>query len=210
MALTRKMLKALDIEGDKADQIIEAHTDTVDGLKEQLATYKADAEKLPAVQKELDEAREALTTAKDDGWKDKHDKVKKEFDDYKAGITAKEAKAAKEAAARAYFESKNITGKALDIAMRGSGAEIEALELGEDGKIKDAKALDALVTPDWSARPKPKGPRPPPRLPGLAAATPTRTTLWQSKTGRSAGPRLLPIWRYSRKETKQLWQQKPI
>ena len=36
MALTRKMLKALDIEGDKADQIIEAHTDTVDGLKEQL------------------------------------------------------------------------------------------------------------------------------------------------------------------------------
>ncbi len=150
MALTRKMLKALDIEGDKADQIIEAHTDTVDGLKEQLATYKADAEKLPVVQKELDEAREALTTAKDDGWKDKHDKVKKEFDDYKAGITAKEAKAAKEAAARAYFESKNITGKALDIAMRGSGAEIEALELGEDGKIKDAKALDALVAGDYA------------------------------------------------------------
>lgn len=150
MALTRKMLKALDIEGDKADQIIEAHTDTVDGLKEQLATYKADAEKLPAVQKELDEAREALTTAKDDGWKDKHDKVKKEFDDYKAGITAKEAKAAKEAAARAYFESKNITGKALDIAMRGSGAEIEALELGEDGKIKDPASLDALVKGDFS------------------------------------------------------------
>lgn len=150
MALTRKMLKALDIEGDKADQIIEAHTDTVDGLKEQLATYKADAEKLPAVQKELDEAREALTTAKDDGWKDKHDKVKKEFDDYKAGITAKEAKAAKEAAARAYFESKNITGKALDIAMRGSGAEMEALDLGEDGKIKDPSALEALVKGDFA------------------------------------------------------------
>lgn len=149
MALTRKMLKALDIEGDKADQIIEAHTDTVDGLKEQISAYKSDAEKLPAVQKELDEAREALTAAKDDGWKEKHDKVKKEFDDYKAGITAKESKSAKEAAARAYFESKGITGKALDIAMRGSGAEIEALEL-KDGKIKDAAALDALVKGDFS------------------------------------------------------------
>lgn len=86
---------------------------------------------------------------KDDGWKDKHDKVKKEFDDYKAGVTAKEAKAAKEAAARAYYQSKNITGKALDIAMRGSGTEIEALEL-ESGKIKDSSALDALVKGDFS------------------------------------------------------------
>ena len=75
--------------------------------------------------------------------------LKKEFEDYKKDVTAKEAKAAKEAAARAYYESKGITGKALDIAMRGSGAEIEAVEL-EDGKIKDAKALDALVAGDFS------------------------------------------------------------
>ena len=33
MALTRKMLKAMGIEDDKIDQIIEAHTETVDGLK---------------------------------------------------------------------------------------------------------------------------------------------------------------------------------
>ena len=34
--------------------------------------------------------------------------------------------------------------------MRGSGAEIAALELGEDGKIKDAAALEALVKGDFS------------------------------------------------------------
>ena len=72
------------------------------------------------------------------------------FEDYKAGVSAKEAKAAKESAARAYYESKGITGKALDIAMRGSGAEIDALELGDDGKIKDAAALEALVKGDFS------------------------------------------------------------
>lgn len=149
MALTRKMLKALDIEGDKADQIIEAHTDTVDGLKEQLASYKADAEKLAAVQKELDTALADLEAAKKDGWKEKHDALKKEFEAYKGEQTAKETKAAKESAARAYYESKGITGKALDIAMRGSGAEIEALEL-EGDKIKDASALEALVKGDFS------------------------------------------------------------
>lgn len=149
MSLTRKMLKAMGIEDEKIDQIIEAHTETVDGLKENLEKAKADAKALPAVQKELDAAKEALKAAKDDGWKDKHDKVKKEFDEYKAGITAKETKEAKEAAVRAWYEGKGITGKALEIAMRGSTEEISALEL-EDGKIKDAAALEALVKGDFS------------------------------------------------------------
>ncbi len=64
-------------------------------------------------------------------------------------MTAKETKAAKESAVRAYYEGKGITGKALEVAMRGSGAEIEAVEL-ENGKIKDSKALDALVAGDFS------------------------------------------------------------
>ena len=33
MALTRKMLGAMGIEDDKADQIIEAHAETVDALR---------------------------------------------------------------------------------------------------------------------------------------------------------------------------------
>lgn len=149
MALTRKFLKAMGIEEEKIDQIIDAHTETVDGLKESLEKAQADAKNLPTIQKELDEAKATLAAAKNDGWKEKHDKVKKEFDDYKAEITAKEIKTAKEAAARAYYESKGITGKSLDIAMRGSGAEIETLTL-EDGKIKDSAALEALVNGDFA------------------------------------------------------------
>ena len=55
-----------------------------------------------------------------------------------------ERKAAKEKAVRAYFESKNITGANLDLAMRGCGEEMAALELDGE-KIKDTKSLDALV-----------------------------------------------------------------
>lgn len=76
--------------------------------------------------------------------------LKKEFDDYKAGVTAKETKAAKETAVRAYYESKGIIGKALEIAIRASGTEIESLELDGDGKIKDAAALEALVKGDFA------------------------------------------------------------
>ena len=55
MALTRKFLKALEIEGDKADQIIEAHTETLDGLKASLDAAQADAGRLPEIQKQLEQ-----------------------------------------------------------------------------------------------------------------------------------------------------------
>lgn len=147
MAVTRKALKAMGLTDEQVDSIVEMHTETVDGLKADLNRYKADAEKLPGVQEELAKAQEELSTTKNDGWKEKHDVIKKEFDDYKADITAKETRAAKEKAVRAYFESKKIEGANLNLAMRSSAAEIEAVELDGD-KIKDAAALDALVAGD--------------------------------------------------------------
>lgn len=149
MALTRKSLKAMGLTDEQVESIVEMHTETVSGLKDQIDSYKADTDKLANLQKQLDKANADLEAVKKDGWKEKHDALKKEFEDYKKGVDAKETKTAKEKAARAYFEGKGITGKALDIAMRGSGAEIEALVL-EDGKIKDAAALEALVKGDFA------------------------------------------------------------
>ena len=145
MALTRKLLKGMGLTDEQVDTIIEAHTDTVEGLKADVSKYKTDAEKLSDVQKELDE----LKAKGDDGWKEKHDKLKGEFDKYKGDIEAKETKANKEKAVRAFYESKGITGKNLEIAMRGSRAEIDGIELDGD-KIKDNSALDALVKGDFS------------------------------------------------------------
>lgn len=140
MALTRKLLKGMGLTDEQVDTIIEAHTDTVDGLKADVSKYKADAEKLPGVQKELDD----LKAAGDGGYKDKYEKEHSAFETFKTDITAKETKAAKEKAVRAYFESKNITGANLDLAMRGCGEEMAALEMDGD-KIKDAKSLDTLI-----------------------------------------------------------------
>lgn len=143
MSLTRKLLKGMGLTDEQVDTIIEAHTDTVDGLKDQVKAYEADAKKLPGIQKELDD----LKAKGDDGWKDKHDKVKKEFDDYKKGVEAKETRTAKEAAVKAYLESKHITGGNLTIAMRGLRAEIDAAELDGE-KLKDTKVFDDLIGGD--------------------------------------------------------------
>ena len=146
MALTRKSLKAMGLTDEQVDSIIEMHSETVDGLKEQVKTYKADAEKLPNVQKELDE----LKAAGDGGWEEKAKDFEKKYNDLVAENKNKETKAAKESAAKAFFESKGITGNSLEIAMRGSSAEIAALDLDGE-KIKDSSALDALVNGTFKA-----------------------------------------------------------
>lgn len=146
MALTRKMLKGMGITEEQADTIIEAHTETVDGLKDKLKTAQEKADKLDGVQKELDD----LKAEKGDDYKAKYEAEKKAFADYKAEQTAKETKAAKEAAAKAYFEGQKITGANLAIALRGAQTEIAGLELDSDGKIKDAATLEALVKGEFA------------------------------------------------------------
>ena len=142
MSITRKLLKGMGLTDEQVDTIIEAHTETVDGLKADISRYKADAGKLAGVQKELDD----LKAAGDGGYKVKYEKEHSDFEAFKSNITAKETKAAKEKAVRAFFESKNITGANLDLAMRGCGEEMAALELDGDNKIKDTKGLDALLS----------------------------------------------------------------
>ena len=142
MALTRKLLKSMGIEDEKIDQIIEAHSETVDGLKDKLRKAEEDAEDLKDVQKELDDLKKKTDGSKD--WEKKFNDERKAFEDFKKEIAGKETAAAKEKAVRAYFEGKGIKGDNLEIAIRGAKDEIAGLELDGE-KIKDAKSLDDLV-----------------------------------------------------------------
>lgn len=140
MALSRKMLKAMGIEDEKIDQIIEAHTETVDALKEERDGYKEDAAKLAGIQKELDDLK------KDGGdWQKKYEKEHADFEAYKDAQTAKETKAAKESAYRALLKDAGVSEKRIDAIVKIT--DMESVELGEDGKIKDAdKRAEAIKT----------------------------------------------------------------
>lgn len=143
MALTRKALKAMGMTDEQVDSIIEMHTDTVDGLKADISKYKGDAEKLPGVQKELDD----LKAAGDGGYKEKYEKEHKAFEDFKKDREAKDTRAAKENAVMEYLKGKNVQDANLKLAMRSLSAEIDAAEL-DGGKLKDTKAFDDLLSGD--------------------------------------------------------------
>ena len=144
MSLTRKMLKAMGIEEEKIDQIIEAHSETVDSLKADRDSYKEDAEKLKDVQKELDD----LKAKGDDGWKEKHDKLKGEFDAYKKDVEEKEAHSKKVEAYKAILKDANLSEKGIEKAIKY--AEWDKIELDTDGKLKGANDHIKAVRDEWA------------------------------------------------------------
>lgn len=144
MALTRKLLKGMGLTDEQVDTIIEAHTDTVDGLKAEVARYKPDAEKLADVQKELNE----LKAISDGGFKQKYEDEHKAFEDYKREQTAKESRDAKKDAYKSLLKEVGVSEKRLDAVLKVS--DIDAIELDKDGNIKGADKLKDSVKSEWA------------------------------------------------------------
>lgn len=146
MALTRKFLSALGIEDDKVDEIINAHTETVNALKEQRDEYKKDAEKLPLVQKELDDIK--AVTSGEDTFKVKYEALKEDYNKFKAEQEQKETHAKKESAYKALLQEVGISEKRINAVLKVSN--VDALEFDNEGKVKDADKLKQEIGEEWS------------------------------------------------------------
>lgn len=143
MAITRKLLKGMGLTEEQQDTIIEAHTDTVNGLKADVDRYKADAEKLPVIQKELDD----LKGKGDDGYKEKYESEHKAFEDYKTSVAAEKTTAAKEKALETALKKIGIADKRIATVAKMAKADgfLDSLELDENGTAKDAAKFETSL-----------------------------------------------------------------
>lgn len=148
MAITRKLLKGMGLTDEQQDTIIEAHTDTVNGLKADVERYKADAEKLPAVQKELDE----IKGKGEGGYKEKYEAEHKAFETYKKAVDTEKATAAKEKAVEAVLKKIGVSEKRLQSVAKLAKVDglLDALELDENGAVKEADKLEKSLKDGYS------------------------------------------------------------
>lgn len=151
MALTRKMLRAMGIDDDKADEIIEAHAETVDALKAKAqeagdGAGKAEelAKQVEQLKKELEEAQKA---GDPDGLKAKYDKEHKAFEDYKAQVAAKDADRTKRSLYRKLLTDAGVDPKRVDAVLRVS--DLSKVEV-KDGAIQGADELEKGIKSDWA------------------------------------------------------------
>ena len=155
MALTRKFLQAMGIESDKIDEIIAAHRETVDALKDERDGYKADAEQLASVKTELADYKAKVEKYDNDAWESKYndmkaakEKAEKEFSDFKADTQAKETKANKKSAYRALLKDVGVTENRLDAVMKIT--DFDGIELDENGTLKNADELKKNAETEWA------------------------------------------------------------
>ena len=129
------------------NQLVALHLGVVDPLKDDVTRYKADAEKLPGVQKELDD----LKAQGDGGYKAKYEAEHKAFGDYKANVDAEKTTAAKEKALSDVLLKIGISEKRISSVARlakGDGL-LHKLELDDKGAIKDAAELEKSLKTDY-------------------------------------------------------------
>ncbi len=144
MALTRSFLKGMGLTDEQVGAIIEAHTDTTDALKEQRDSYRKTADKLPGVQKELDELK---ANKGGDDWEDKYNTEHQAFEDYKSEIKAKEANESKSKLYKELLKATGVGEKYIDTIMNVT--DLKALNV-EEGKLKDSETLTNGIKEKYS------------------------------------------------------------
>lgn len=145
LALTRKLLEGMGIEDKAIESIIEAHSETVNGLKADRDKYKEQAQRVPDLQKQLEEAKSAAGSESD--WEQKYNDEHQAFDDFKAQVETEKAEADKAQAYRGMLMAAGIDPKRIDAIMRVT--DLRQVEM-EDGKLKDTEKLQESAKQEWS------------------------------------------------------------
>lgn len=147
-SLSRKFLDSIGIENDKADLIIERHNEVLTEIKDERDQFKTEAEKLPDIQKQLDELQKAQSASENDPYKVKYEAIKEEFEEYKSGILAKETTAKKESVYKGLLQKAGIPDKYIPRILKVT--DIESVELDDEGNAKNADDLTNSISSDWS------------------------------------------------------------
>lgn len=145
LALTRKFLEGMGIEEKQVESIIEAHSETVNGLKADRDKYKEQAGKVADLQKQLEEAKAASVSG--DDWEQKYNDEHKAFEDFKGQVESEKADAEKAQAYRGMLTEVGVDPKRIDSIMRVT--DLSKVEM-EDGKLKESDRLKEGAKSEWA------------------------------------------------------------
>ena len=158
-AKVREILSKAGVDSEHMQEalteILDGNIASVDAVKEERDRYKAEADKLPAIQKELDELKSAMANGDKSPYKvkyeakvEEYDKLKKEYDDYKADIDAKAVAEQKRTAYKQLLKDAGVSDKRIDAVLKVS--DVGSIELDAEGKVKDAQTLTNAIKTEWS------------------------------------------------------------
>lgn len=148
MALTRNMLKGMELTDEQVSTIINEHVATVDALKEQLKDANTKVENLSKASTTLEEVQKELNELKAGDWKSKYDNEHSAFESYKKEVVQKETTGKLHDAYRKLLKQNNVGEKHIDSIIKVT--DFSNIKLGKDGNIEDADKLSESIVSEWS------------------------------------------------------------
>lgn len=156
---TRSDIRAIvgEVCNDEIEnKLIALHLGVVDPLKDDVTRYKADADKLSDVQKELND----LKAAGNEDYKQKYEDEHTALENLRRSIADEKALAEKSSLYRVLLQESGIDPKRIDAVLRV--ADLTKVEV-KDGKLVDSKALAESIKTEWAdfvVKPGAKGDKP--------------------------------------------------
>jgi len=143
MALTNAMLKAMGIENDQRDQIMAAHQEVLESIKKERDELRDKAAKVPDLERQMEELKKAIPS---EDWKAKHDKLKDEFEAFKAKTEQDRANAEKDSLYRKALRDAGVAERHIDAIMRVT--DLDKVQVA-DGAIADSDAVMKAIADEW-------------------------------------------------------------
>lgn len=135
-----------NIDASKIGDVVKAINNAVGKEFVDKKRYNEKLTEIDTLKGEKQNAEDKATGA--EKWKTKYEALKEDFDTYKKDVSAKETKATRENAYRALLKEAGVSEKRIDKVLKVS--DIDDLEIGEDGKFKDADKLIKDIKEEWS------------------------------------------------------------
>lgn len=143
MALTQAMLKAMGIEQDQREQIMEAHQGVLESIKAERDELRDQAAKVPSLEKEVEDLKAAQPT---EDWEAKYEELKSEYDGYKDKVASERAEAEKASLYRSLLRESGVDERRIDAIMKVT--DLASISVSE-GAIADAETVKTAIQSEW-------------------------------------------------------------
>ena len=150
--MTKAKLQEFGIPAENLDKAAEffcaAHKTDLDAIIEERDDAKKKVKDMESVQKELTDLKAEVEKNGKDPYKVKYEAVRDELKQLKADIEAEKTQGAKSGAFRQMLKDIGIPEKRIDAIMRVS--DIDAVQLGDDGKATNIADLATAAKSEWA------------------------------------------------------------